>query len=423
VTLAAAAFRGGDAGDLQLERGRKTTIKDALIGMWDNKSFAFESHVDLGGAVTGSVVSFGGAYQVRVTNNTRHRLEDAILSYSGASVKIGTLGPGQDWSGQVSRGGERLSSRLGPVYDSFSAGRSTSGRIKAALANAVSANEMGLGGNPPLLFSAWFSDSVQGLTLEGERPHLEGQNLLVVHLPSAGPGGQQPFRPSARLPANPPPFSPGGGGFSLPPPTFGGANANSLNSQAYTLAGAGRLNEALNTAYRALALAPNDGNILDTVAEMHQRLKQYPQAATYYQRALAQQGGGGLPETHVKYGETLLQLKRKSEAITHFQTASARDYGTWGTRARANLARLGITAQILPGNPRSPSQPTSTITIAPGAQIPPMPATPGRGRRRILQPQLGGGTKLIIQEWDNSPTGMSQSQSEQFIPAGRPIPP
>ena len=410
VTLDATSFRA-NTGDLTIERGRVTTVKDALVNMWDSRNFAFESQVDLGGVVNGSAVPAGNSFRVKITNNTRHRLEDAMVSFGGYSARVGSLTPGQGWDGSVSMGSATSVGRIGPVLENFSTGQTAAARIKSALSSTVINNETGLPGRSPLVFSGWFSEQVQGLTLEDERPRMEGQNLLVVHLPVAGTPGS--IRSRAAEPVSP---------FTTPGPVFGANDANALNNRAYELMNQGRLQDALNTAYQALARAPQDGNILDTVGEMHQRLKQYPQAETYYRRALALQGGAGLPETNVKYGETLLALKRKNEAVACFEQVAARDSGPWGARARSHLTKLGIRSPT-PGSSGGTTGPTTSITVPAGSPIPPIPTAPGRGRRRILQPQPNGGFNVIIQEWNNGVNGSSSSESQQQVGPGQPIPP
>ena len=425
VTLEPNAYQSVGSSDLTVERGRKTQVKDALISMWDNRNFSFDTHPDLGGVVNGSVIPSNNSYRVHVTNNTRQRLEDAMVSYGGVAVRVGELAPGEDWEGSIAVTPLGAATRIGPVLEGFSPSGSTAGRIKNALSSTIISNESSLPGNRPLIFSGWFTGTIQGLALENERPNVEGQNLLVVHLPLSNPSGASPQRRAARMPTGQNPF-----GGVPPPPTFGRMGpttpstntmrAAQLNTQAYTFAGQGRLREALKVAYQAHAAAPNEAYILDTVAEMHQRLKEYSQAETYYKRALSRPGGA-VAETYVKYGETLLALKRREEAIQQFQQGAMRDYGTWGAKARSHLTRLGVTAPT-PGTSRV-TGPTTTVTIPRGASIPQMPSTPGNGRRRVLQPHPNGGHRLIIQEWQNSPTGSARSQSEQYIPPGQAIPP
>src|SRR5262249_29845203 len=79
--------------------------------------------------------------------------------------------------------------------------------IKQALSAAVTTTESAAQGADPLVFTGWFSDIVSGLTLESEKPVVEGINLLVVHIPS----------PNSVVPARAPRFikpTPQGNPFS-----------------------------------------------------------------------------------------------------------------------------------------------------------------------------------------------------------------
>ena len=110
------------------------------------------------------------------------------------------------------------------------------------------------------------------------------------------------------------------------------------NLLAYALADQDKLVEALKEAQMALAMRPSDGNILDTVAEMHERRREYRQAATYYEMALAAEDPADTLETHFKYGRTLLALGRIKEARDHLAAvARARD-PYWAQAARKLLA-------------------------------------------------------------------------------------
>src|SRR5262249_11784342 len=159
----------------------------------------------------------------------------------------------------------------------------------------VTSNEPGIEGSPPLLFTGWFTDNVQGLALEGERPRLEGVNLLAIHLPAPGPPDSLTptgvFRPTRRSdPFNSSGFS----GNRVNPYALGvmsysqrqyksaetwlrravasnPSDFNAYNQLAYALAQQNKLDQALVAAQTALRLSPNSGNILDTVGEMYQR--------------------------------------------------------------------------------------------------------------------------------------------------------
>lgn len=118
---------------------------------------------------------------------------------------------------------------------------------------------------------------------------------------------------------------------------------DAYNELAYALADQGKLNDAMVTAKKALEQSPNSGDILDTVAEMHQRRKEFREAADYYERALRQPMSQGPCQTHTKYGETLVALGRTKEAIWHLEAAAAdniRFNVEWHDRAAAALAKL-----------------------------------------------------------------------------------
>ena len=119
-------------------------------------------------------------------------------------------------------------------------------------------------------------------------------------------------------------------------------NAELLNMLAYAQAEQDRLSEALRTARLALEKAPDNWMIVDTVAEMHQRRREFVTAAGYYRRALRYAPSGQAGETHCKYGETLLDLGKKTEAIKQLQLAAVGVESLWADRARAALERLGV---------------------------------------------------------------------------------
>lgn len=110
------------------------------------------------------------------------------------------------------------------------------------------------------------------------------------------------------------------------------------NLMAYALADQDRLAEALKEAQMALAMRPSDGNILDTVGEMHERRHEYRQAASYYEMALAAEDPSAALETHYKYGRTLLALGRIEEAREHLVTVAAARDPYWAPAARNLLA-------------------------------------------------------------------------------------
>ena len=137
-----------------------------------------------------------------------------------------------------------------------------------------------------------------------------------------------------------------------------------LNMLAYALAEQNKLQQALQVAQKALKAAPQDWMIIDTVAEMHQRRKEWATAAAYYESALRRTPGGGKNETQCKYGETLIALGRKGEAVTQLTRALGGER-LWADRARVALARLGINAgpQRRLGPIEAPIQGTARPTV------------------------------------------------------------
>jgi tetratricopeptide (TPR) repeat protein len=125
-----------------------------------------------------------------------------------------------------------------------------------------------------------------------------------------------------------------------------------LNMLAYAVAEQGRLDDALETAKAALKAAPDNWMIIDTVAEMYQRREQYATAAAYYEQALQGPRNPEKAETHCKYGETLIGLGRREEAVFHLQQGAAAYDPRWAVRSRQALQSLGVEVKpIYPGGP------------------------------------------------------------------------
>jgi hypothetical protein len=126
------------------------------------------------------------------------------------------------------------------------------------------------------------------------------------------------------------------------------SNAEIANMLAYAQAEQHKMDDALKTAKQALALAPESGNILDTVGEMHERRGEYAQAAKYYREALKRLSAGApgdSSETHTKLARTLVALHRPAEAIPHLDAALRYPNPQW---VRAGQALL---RQIAPNHP------------------------------------------------------------------------
>ena len=87
--------------------------------------------------------------------------------------------------------------------------------------------------------------------------------------------------------------------------------------------------------------------ITDTVAEMYQRRKEYSTAAAYYERALQQSGSTAIGETQCKYGETLLELGRRREAVDQLQRAVGTYERRWAVRAQNVLRRIGEPIHVI----------------------------------------------------------------------------
>jgi len=354
-------FQGAERSSLTIERTQRTYVRDALVSMWDHRSFVFDSRVEMG-VVAASAVPVAGGLRVSVANHTGQALDDCVVSYRGQFQSLGRLGDGDSREARLQSGGE-APGRMGPVaLQPSGPEKPASERIRAALASAIAANEAGVQGADPLVFSGWMAASPVDLRLEGERPTVQGATLVVVHIPTpsrtAALSVQRPTLPAGR--ADPFAANPGMGPQDLlnqatrlysqgqhasaerllrSSLAMDPSSAAARNMLAYALAGQGRLDEALEAAREAVRLSPRDGSILDTLAEMHQRRHEWQQAAEHYERALRLQGGGGIAETRVKLAETLLQLNRRDEAVRHLRIASGQE-DPWAARARAHLGRL-----------------------------------------------------------------------------------
>lgn len=115
-------------------------------------------------------------------------------------------------------------------------------------------------------------------------------------------------------------------------------HAEALNMLAYAQVGQGRMDDALSTAKQAFAAAPTNGNIADTVAEMYQRRGDFAKAANWYEQALGMQPPGEVVETQTKYGETLMALGRRDDALKYLSRAMKMGRTQWSVRAKDVLA-------------------------------------------------------------------------------------
>lgn len=353
----------GASNDLQIVRDQRTSVKDALVNMWDHRSFGITSHVDLGGGISASVEQPNARTgRIHVANGTRYTLNDCAVSFRGNQALVGELKPGQAKTVTLALDGNNANA-VSVIAGGSAGGQRNEAAIRGALAGILSGFQTvdpATGQNAgPLVLSGWFDDDVTGVRLENEQPKTANVNLLVIHLPT--PGGYE----VAPRPVVGTPMAGSGGGFGMVPrgPTFPAQpgmpvpgpirvapraqTADDYNNLAYAYANQGKLDLALNAARTALRMAPQNGNILDTVAEMHQRRKEYRQAATYYALAISRQPNGGMTETHEKYGETLIALGDKANGIRHLQTAARDARSPYGARALQQLQKLG--ARSSPG--------------------------------------------------------------------------
>ncbi len=208
VTSAANQFGRGGVQDISVVRDKKTTVRDALINMWDHRNFGFESHVDLG-VIAASAVSSQGGIAIHVTNNTGRALTDCIVNRQGQFVRVGNLQPGESSMVTLNRSGGGTFGKIGQLALDPAPGQgNTQSAIKQAMASTLQSNEIAGVGADPLLFTGWLSEPIGGLTLENETPKVEGVTLVVVHIPPVVTGGT-PAAPSFKRPkTRPDPFSP-----------------------------------------------------------------------------------------------------------------------------------------------------------------------------------------------------------------------
>lgn len=112
------------------------------------------------------------------------------------------------------------------------------------------------------------------------------------------------------------------------------------NMLTYAMAEQGKLDDALRTALKALTMAPASGEIIDTVAEMHERRGEFTVAAETYRDALAHLNPYDSCETHTKLGRTLVALGRKAEAVKQLEEALRYPTPPWSRMAQTILARI-----------------------------------------------------------------------------------
>jgi tetratricopeptide (TPR) repeat protein len=115
------------------------------------------------------------------------------------------------------------------------------------------------------------------------------------------------------------------------------------NMLAYAQAEQGKLGPALKSAQKAVSLAPEQGYIVDTLAEMHERRKEYKQAAKYYAEALKKMQPEDSCETNTKYGRTLIALHKDAEAKEHLLLAIRYPNRSWAPLAQQLLNQISPT--------------------------------------------------------------------------------
>jgi hypothetical protein len=425
------------AGDLAVERDQKTTVKNALVNMWDNRQFDFQSYVSLGGQVSAAVTKTGAnSATVELTNATKMKLSDCSVSYGGTPVLVGDLPPsgsktvrvtlttaGQPGSISIIGGGPSLQKSAKDIRDSL-VSVATSAPVPQVTGSYQAPQTPA---STPFVLTGWFDEPAVSMTLENEEPQVSGVNLLVVHLPNpdvtraappvAGPPPAariDPFAgqgfPGGRSPLSAPPMPSFPGTASIP------AQAAGHNQRAYDFANSGNLDKALAEAQAALKAAPDNGMVLDTVGEMHQRRREFAMAVSHYRQALKRLPPGSRTETEQKYGETLVEMGQKDEGIKHLRIAAADFSSPRGAIARQILVRLGVSA-----TGSAPVTGTGPLTNIPQGQSVPQIPTYGKGRRRFLQ-HIQSGSYYIVQEWDYTAGQSRASTSTTFIQPGQPLP-
>jgi tetratricopeptide (TPR) repeat protein len=398
-------FLGQDQQDILVSHNDGTIIRDSLVAMWDNRLYSFRGNAKLSGPIHATVVG-AGANQVRVTvtNNGKHRLTGCGLVMGGSTESLPDLDPGATATKEVTlnmgAGYRRIPS------PSNSNREATIAQAAAQALNLTTTQEQAI---EPLLFVGWSPENAAGVSLQGESPTLAGATMIAAHL--ALPPGMATLQTNQRRAM----YNQAIQGLNAQPSFSGSnspaANASQLNNQAYTYANAGQLDQALAAAKAASALTPQDGNIVDTVAEMHQRRKEYKEAEALYVKALVLQSGGGSSETHFKFGQTLAALSKKTDAISHLQTAASMD-PSFVQRANQELAKLGVTSASTPTPSHSPPGSVSTTEMGNG----------DRGIKRTVTILQDGRQEVRTESWRTMGGSRTSQESVQVLGAGTPLP-
>ena len=205
---------GGATGDLTIDSsGSASSIRGAMIRLWDKRSFDSPLPVSIGGGIEAKVKLLANKrVQVIVTNKTPYALQGCALISDDDNLDIGALAPGQaskphemKWSVRAAATSISLHSPL-PLDSPEAAhnnGRdalktiSTHDKIMMAFTNTLAAGAEQGGYNPygesgrgfgrggVNAFTGWFSDPLMNVQIDG-KPAASGEevNLLLAHLPA-----------------------------------------------------------------------------------------------------------------------------------------------------------------------------------------------------------------------------------------------
>jgi hypothetical protein len=209
---------------LTVEHDKTTTLRGALIKLWDKRSFDTPVLAPLGGPLAAQTQwLYGGKVQVTVTNRTRFALKDCALVNGNDTVSLGDLAPGETkqqaipWNKSNGSSSLRLPDTSDSETDAASGGNENAARdkIRHGLAQALASNGQNYGspfvdeaaetfGRAANVFVGWCYDPILNVQVNGQSPAGEEVNLLVAHLP---------------LPANAPPtLRAAANPFLAPPP-------------------------------------------------------------------------------------------------------------------------------------------------------------------------------------------------------------
>lgn len=408
----------GTPGDLSVERGERTVLRDFRVNMWDQRSFVIGSRTDLPGSVSATVRSAGGMLNtVDVTNGTGQLLHDCEVISSAGAAFCGDLQPGQHASVQVidphrvvarSPNGMPVASPMWPTSGPGTNGRAddTAAGIWRVLAHMVSSPEKAAA--PVLTFVGWTDKPMTGIRLDSDRPRVVGATVVVAYLP--GPDGR--LSPPVLLPdASAAPVRAGsasgvakyGGRYTSTPQA-----ARKAQGSALAMIGRGDLNGALKMAKRAHALAPQDASIMDTLADTYERRREYHEATAWYAKALTGVNPTSTMATRFKYGRTLEALKRPEAAAVQYRLVAVDPSSPYGREARRRLSVLPSSAIV------TELRNGVRVVDGPGGRVPlsSRPKT-AAGSQRLKVPAAGG-YYVVTEQWRSSKTSQMSSIAAVF---------